>query len=383
MCSFLYNKCRYPGISTELANSVKLIKGVKKMKIAILGGGYGGTRIINTLLGYHLPKEVELILIDRTPYHSFKTEFYALAAGTVSDKDVRSPFPKHDQLRIVIDEILSVDPNKNTINLRGNDPVVYDYLVVGLGCEDHYHGTEGAKEFTHSIQTISKSRRTFEALNNIKGYGTATIVGAGLSGVELVAELRESRPDLNIQLLDRGDTILRPFHRKVQQHATKWLESHDIKIIHNSHVDYVEKGAVCNNGVCLLSDSIVWTAGVRPNRIVRSMPFTKDKQERIVIDEYHRVPSHPNVFVVGDCASLPLSPSAQLAQQQGSQIAAILFSLIKKEELKSPGDIKLKGTLASLGKVDGFAEIGKMPVTGWFARFAKSGVLWLHKRHTD
>ena len=68
-------------------------------KLVLLGAGYGNMRILLRLLTKELPADIEITLVDRTPFHSLKTEFYALAAGTVSDSVVRVALPTHDQLK--------------------------------------------------------------------------------------------------------------------------------------------------------------------------------------------------------------------------------------------------------------------------------------------
>lgn len=349
-------------------------------RVVILGGGYGGTTILNALIKKKLPKEVKITVIDRNPYHSLKTEFYALAAGTVSDKEIRYTFPEHEQVEYVYGEVEKIDVATEKILVKGEE-INYDHLIVGLGCEDHYHNVEGAEKYSHSIQTIGKSRLAALEVGNAKNNGSITVVGAGLSGIEVAAEIRQSRPDLNIRLLDRGESVLRPFDPKIQQYVEKWFAANDIDVQHHAKVDYVEEGAVCNNGICLLTDVTIWTAGVRPHRLVRELPFEKDSQERILLNEYHQVPKANNVYIVGDCASLPFSPSAQLAQHQGAQIAQVLYDILRGENPKTPGDIRLRGTLGSLGKHDGFGSIFEMPFTGLVPRIAKTGVLWMSKRH--
>src|SRR5699024_2531811 len=139
------------------------------------------------------------------PYQSVKTEFYTIAAGTAADKDVRMPFPKDERVNCVYSEIRKIDTDNQQILFEDrSEPVPYNYLVIGLGCEDNYHGIEGAAKYTESVQTFNNARHTGMAVGNLKAYGKATIVGAGLTGIEVAAEIRESRPDLNIRLLDRG-----------------------------------------------------------------------------------------------------------------------------------------------------------------------------------
>ncbi|WP_138420086.1 NAD(P)/FAD-dependent oxidoreductase [Aquibacillus sediminis] len=351
-------------------------------RLVILGGGYGGMRILQKLLETGISTDIQVTLIDRNPYHSLKTEFYTIAAGTSSDREVRVDFPVHDQVMSIFGEVNKIDTEKQEIYFHDrNESILYDYLVIGLGCEDNYHGIDGAMEYTHSVQTISKARYAGLAVSELKAYGKVTIVGAGLSGIEVASEIRESRPDLNIRLLDRGSSVLRAFDKKIQQYVEEWFANNDVEVIHRANVEYVEKDGVCNNGICYVNDVTIWTAGVRPNRLIDDLPFEKDQQGKVILNDYCQVPSHQNVYVVGDCASSTYSPSAQLAGKQGEQIGDVLSAILYDREPQKPHAIKLKGQLGSLGKSDGFGNMYKQPVTGLLPRLAKSGVLWLSKRH--
>ncbi|WP_186576001.1 NAD(P)/FAD-dependent oxidoreductase [Aquibacillus kalidii] len=351
-------------------------------RIVLLGGGYGCMKILTTLIDNQLPTDTHITLIDRNPYHSLKTEFYAIAAGTSADKDVRQVFPIHEQVDLVYGEITAIYTEQNRIEIDHSEELIpYDYLVIGLGCEDNYHGIDGAKQFTQSVQTISKARQAGHTINELKAYGKVAIVGAGLSGIEVASEIRESRPDLNVRLLDRGASVLSAFDEKVQQYVEDWFHKNDVEILHHSNVEYVEKDGVCNNGECFINDVTIWTAGVKPNHLIQTLPYEKDRQGKVIVNDYCQIPSQENVFVVGDCASSSFSPSAQLAGKQGEQIGEVLTSIVYNIEPRKPKPIKLKGSLGSLGKSDGFGNMYKQPVTGLLPRLAKSGVLWLSKRH--
>jgi len=351
-------------------------------RVVILGGGYGGLRIIEHLLTPDLPQNVFVTLVDRMPFHGLKTEYYALAAGTEPESKVRVPFPSDPRLNIKYGEVASVQLDQQRVLFTNGDTLAYDWLVIGLGCEDRYHDIPGAEEYTHSIQTMNATRNTFAALNNINPYGTVTVVGGGLSGVEIASELRESRPDLNIRLMDRGESILSPFPKKLQKYASEWFLEHDVQLISMANVKRVEPGVVYNHDEPLESDVIVWTAGIQANRVVRELPVEQDHIGRAVLNKYHQLPNHPNVFVVGDCASLPFAPSAQLAEAQGEQIAFILKKDFNGESYPDTLPmIKLKGVLGSLGKKEGFGLMGKVSLVGQMPRVMKSGVLWLYKKH--
>ncbi|WP_342744319.1 NAD(P)/FAD-dependent oxidoreductase [Bacillus alkalicellulosilyticus] len=352
-------------------------------KIVLLGGGYGGLRILQRLLTPDLPHDVEIILIEKMPYHCLKTEYYALAAGTESDLHLRVNFPKDPRLTVIYGTVESVDIHTKLVYLEDNTPVTYDTLIIGLGCEDKYHGVPGAPEHTLSIQSMSATRKTFEVLSNVKPNGVVSIVGAGLSGVELASELRESRSDLTIKLFDRGEIILSMFPRRLSNYVQNWFLDHGVDVINRSNITLVEENILYNHDKAIESDAIIWTAGIQPNKVVRDLDVAKDSQGRVIITPHHHLPTDENVFVVGDCASLPHAPSAQLAEGQGEQIVSVLKARWTNTPLPEVlPKIKLKGVLGSLGKKHGFGMMGERTLIGRVPRVLKSGVLWMYKYHS-
>lgn len=351
-------------------------------KLVLLGAGYGNMRILLRLLTKELPENIEITLVDRTPFHSMKTEFYGLAAGTMSDSEIRVPLPMHPQLKFVEGEIIEIKPDEKCVYLGNGLQVEYDELVIGLGCEDNYHDVPGAAEYTYSIQTIGKSRTTYEKLLGLGGGATVGIVGAGLSGIELASELRESRPDLRIKLFDRSPRILRDFPERLSNYVQGWFDKHDIDVVSESNITKVESTVLYNHEETIAVDAVVWTAGIRPVQSVKNMDVEKGTGGRVVLNAYHQIPGFTDVYVVGDCAALPYAPSAQVAEEQAEQIVKVLRLLWNNEPLpeKMP-EIKLKGFLGSLGKKQGFAYLADRTVTGRIARLLKSGVLWMYKWH--
>ncbi|GGF96840.1 NAD(P)/FAD-dependent oxidoreductase [Paenibacillus abyssi] len=349
-------------------------------RFVIVGGGYGGLTIAQHLLEGSIPDDTMVMLIDRMPFQGLKTEYYALAAGSVADVDLRVAFPSDPRLVITYGEVTDIDLENKLVLLQGQDPISYDWLAIGLGCTDRYHGIEGAEQYSTSIQTFSSSRETYRLLGDVKPYGQVTIVGGGLSGVEVASELRESRPDLNIRILDRGPSILSAFPDKLQGYVSSWFRDHEVEMRGHISLTRLEQGVLYDQGNPIVTDVTVWTAGIQPVSIVQRLNKPKDSQGRLIINKYHQLPDHPEVFIVGDCASLPFSPSAQAAEAQGKQIAEVMFALWNN---KTPrlGQIKLKGVLGSLGKKAGFGMMGRRAIRGYVPRVLKSGVLWMSKRH--
>lgn len=347
-------------------------------KIVCLGGGYGNLRIIQKMLP-KLPKDCSITLVDRNPYQGVKTEYYALAAGTKSEKEVRVQFPKNDSVNLVYGEVTGINLNKKTVSLE-DGKINYDYLVIGLGCIDKYHNVPGAKENTYSIQTLNYSRETFKAVGALSPNASVGIVGAGLSGIEIASELREARNDLNIKLFDRGDRILPMYPPRLSNYVKKWFVDNDVEIIPYSNIVKVEADKVYNNEEAIDLNICIWTAGVQPVEVVRNLPVEFGVGGRVVLNQYHQIPDYEDAFVVGDCAALEHAPSAQVAESQGEQIADVLQMFLQGESLpEEMPEIKLKGVLGSLGSKEGFAYLKERTVTGRIARMLKSGVLWMYK----
>ncbi|MGG6310160.1 NAD(P)/FAD-dependent oxidoreductase [Paenibacillus macerans] len=349
-------------------------------QFVVLGGGYGGTAVIHELFKGYIPSDVQIVLVDRMPFQSLKTEYYALAAGTASDHELRVPYPTYPGLNMKYGEVAALDLERRLVLFEEGDPLEYDQLVIALGCTDNYHHIPGAGEHSCSIQSFAAVRETYMRLNNARPYAKINIVGGGLSGVELAAELRESRPDLNIAIVDRGSRLLSAFPPKVSGYVAKWFHEHDIETLSHISIGALESGVIRHEQGEIASDVTVWTAGIRPASLVQAMDVAKDRQGRVLLNEYYQIPEYPEVFVCGDCASLPFSPSAQAAEGQGHHIGQVAAALWRGEPPRLQ-PIKLKGTLGSLGKKAGFGLMGRTQVTGRVPRLLKSGVLWMSKHH--
>lgn len=350
-------------------------------KLLILGGGYGNMRIMQHLFSGKLPEDVHITLIDREPYHCMKTEYYALAAGTIPDQHVRVAFPEHPQLTILNYEIIGIDPDKKIVTCLDREPLTYDHLIIGLGCEDKYHSIPGAKEHTLSIQSIRAVRETAQTLQCLPTNSTVSIVGGGLSGIEVASDLRESRKDIRIQLFDRGERILSPFPERLSHYVQQWFTENGVEIVNCSNITKVEPGLLYNKDEPVKTDAVVWTAGIQAHQLVQALDTEKDRTGRAVVTQHHNLPNHSNVFIVGDCSSSEHAPSAQVAEAQGDQIVEVLRAQWSDQPLPDLPPIKLKGVLGSLGKKKGFAMLMGKPMTGRVARLLKSGLLWVYRYH--
>lgn len=139
-------------------------------RLVLLGGGYGNMRILLRLLPNNFPQDTKITLVDRTPFHSLKTEFYALAAGTTTDKNVRVNFPENERLETVYGEITKIDRKEKKVILEDGQFIPYDDLVIGLGCEDDYHGVLEQKK---TVIVYKQLRNHVQPLKSFVDYHQA------------------------------------------------------------------------------------------------------------------------------------------------------------------------------------------------------------------
>lgn len=349
--------------------------------MVVLGGGYGGMLLLRTILE-RLPDDVRITLVDRLPKSPLKTEFYSIAAGTAALKEVTVPFPVHPRLTVLYDEVLKIDSGVKRIHLRENDPLVYDTLVVALGCVDRYHGIAGADEYSHSLQSLKKAQMTGQAILTLDAYRSVVLIGAGLTGIELAAGLRETRHDLNIMIIDRNDLVLNGFSDKMRRYVERWLTKHDVRILHRFSTREVLPDRLVYDGGELPYDRLVWTAGIEANPLVRALPCKVDSIGRAVVNEFQQLPDDPSVYVIGDCAASELPPTAQLAEFHGEYAAEVLLAQWNGETPRRRS-FQDKGMLGSLGSGTGFGQVRGVDLSGRIPRLLKSGVLWSYKKHVE
>ncbi len=351
-------------------------------QLVIIGGGYAGMYFLRTTLEM-IPSDVEITLVDRLPKSPLKTEFYSIAAGTSSLKEVTLPFPIHPQLTVVYDEVIGIDQGKKQLTLRETDALPYDTLIVALGCVDRFHHIKGAEEYSLSLQSLKRAQITGHEILTLDAYRSVVLIGAGLTGVELAAELRETRHDLNITLIDRNDLVLNGFSDKLRQYVETWLVSHDIQSLHGIKTREIFPDHLEHQEGEVPYDKLVWTAGIQANPFVQCIEYAEfDSVGRVIVDEEQSIPGDSSIYVIGDCAASDHPPTAQLAEFHGEYVGQVLLAKWRNQQV-TKRTFSAKGTLGSLGRGSGFGTLKGVDMAGKIPRMLKSGVLWSYKKHVE
>ncbi len=136
-----------------------------------------------------------------------------------------------------------------------------------------------------------------------------------------------------------------------------------------------------SDGDSFRTDTIVWTAGVKPSPMLDSTDLPRDERGRVTCLPTLQVVDGDRVldgaWSAGDCAAVPdltkepgafCSPSAQHAVRQAQRMADNIVAVIRGQE---PVEYKHKhaGSVASLGLYKGVAQVYGIKMTGFPAWF--------------
>ncbi|MBE3595700.1 MAG: NAD(P)/FAD-dependent oxidoreductase [Hydrogenibacillus sp.] len=371
-------------------------------KIVILGAGYGGLMTATSLVRTLEYNEADVWLVNKHDYHYVTTHLHEPAAGTAKDDKVRIPLKDvldFDRIHFRQGTVSAFDPQAQTVTLSDGEVLTYDYLVVALGSEPETFGIEGLREHAFSIRSLNSVRiirehieymfSRYHAEGGNPAYTTIVVGGAGFTGVEFVTELAERLPALcrmydvpkdavRLVSIEAAPTVLPGFDPALVQYAEAKLKEKGIEVHTNTPIKAcTEDGVVLGDGQEIRSKTVVWTGGVRGNRVVEQSGL-ETVRGRVKVDAYLRAPGYENVFVVGDASVVfkedgrPYPPTAQLAVQQGKACAYNLAALVRGMPLR-PFKPELLGTLASLGKWEGIGIVGKRRLYGIWASLLKRG----------
>ena len=173
------------------------------------------------------------------------------------------------------------------------------------------------------------------------------IIGGGLVGVELLGELTAfvdgitplykhvTRDEVRFLLLQGGDRIMPEIDPTLAEYGARVLaRRRGVDLRTNTRVRAIEPGKVHLPDETIAADTIVLAAGIVPNPVVAGLPVEKDKRGHIVVEPTMRCRSHPEVWALGDCASIPGpdgKPYPNLAQhalREAKVLAGNIFGVL-------------------------------------------------------
>jgi len=182
-----------------------------------------------------------------------------------------------------------------------------------------------------------------------------------------------------IVLVDMAPRVLPPFSEGLSQAAKQRLEKLGVEVQLGHSVDQIDADGIVVAGERIVSKTVIWTAGVAPSPAGKWLKVETDRAGRVRVQKDLTVPGHPEIFVVGDTASLdqngkPLPGVAQVAMQQGRYAGKLIHSRLVGNAAPGPFSYFDKGSMAVVGKGFAVLQSGKVHVSGFPAWLAWAAV---------
>ena len=350
------------------------------IKILILGGGFGGIRCALDLerkFAMSLSKnEAEITLIDRNSYHLFTPAIYEVASAYGIKKDAFAVqlkktvcIPYADiftgkKINFLAGEIVDVNLISKRVMTRGGRVLEYDHLVIGLGSEVYDYNIPGVTEYAYQFKNLSDAlliNQKLEELSEQFVGGQRTepfsfiICGGGFTGVELAAELGccsgaiKQKCKLKgrcstISLFEAGPKILPAITEKERKIVKQRLTKLGVIIMENAIIEEVSSNSVkLKNGQKVEGDLVIWTAGIRANRMlagIDGLPLSANG--KIIVESNLVVKGFDNVYGIGDSIEF-IDPENQrqipglayIAIDEGKIAAKNIYNRVYKKKLQS------------------------------------------------
>jgi len=371
-------------------------------KVIIVGGGFAGLAAAKALR--KTPAKVDLI--DRTNHHLFQPLLYQVATSVLTPSQIATPIRSilRNQMNttVILGEVSGVDKDQKCVIVsdadRKNVPIAYDYLILATGASHSYFGHNEFAEHAPGLKSLADAEaarnkilqafETAEAEEDVARHRdllTFILVGAGPTGVEMAGALaifvrstlksdfrRVNPASARIVLVDMAPRVLGPFSESLSKAARQRLEKLGVEVRLGHSVDQIDGDGIVVGGERIASKTVIWTAGVAPSPAGKWLNAETDRAGRVRIEKDLTVPGHPEIFVVGDTASLdqngkPLGGVAQVAMQQGRYAGKLIHNRIVGNPPPGPFSYFDKGSLAVVGKGFAVLQSGKVQISGFLA----------------
>jgi NADH dehydrogenase len=370
-------------------------------RVVIVGGGFGGLYAARQFRR----QTVSVTIVDRRNHHVFQPLLYQVATAGLSPGDIASPIRwilrRQRNVEVILGDVERIHTDRKQVHLVDGADIPYDFLIVAAGATHAYFGHDDWRPYAPGLKTLEDAldirRRVLLAFERAEREPEAAdreanltfvIVGGGPTGVELAGALAEIAThalahdfrhidprSAKIMLLEAGPTVLASFPARLGAAARRDLERLGVEVRTGTMVtrvgpDFVEAGALR-----IAAKTVLWAAGVAASPLGRSLGVPLDRAGRVLVNPDLTIPGRPDVFAIGDLASLagtdgrPLPGVAQVAMQMGSHAARNIQRAIDGRPLRA-FEYHDYGNMATIGRASAVADLGGLQLKGligWLA----------------
>jgi NADH:ubiquinone reductase (H+-translocating) len=358
--------------------------------VVIVGAGFGGLSAATKLA----KTPVLVTLIDRRNHHLFQPLLYQVATAGLSPNQIATPIRtivRHQRnTDVLLDEVTGLDVARKEV-LLATRRIAYDYLVISTGAQHAYFGHDQWETFAPGLKSLDDAidhrKRILLAFERAEleedpvermRLMTFVVIGGGATGVELagsIAELahkalamdfRHINPkSVRVVLIEAGPRLLPAFADMLSETARQSLERLGAEVRLNATVTDIDAEGVALCGDRIESRTVLWAAGVASSPVAVWTGAGADRAGRTIVGPDLALPGHPEVFVIGDCASAadesgkPLPGVAPVAKQQGAYVADVIRRDLLGDRARAPFRYRDAGMMATIGRKSAVADFGR------------------------
>jgi NADH dehydrogenase len=341
-------------------------------EVVVIGAGYAGTGAIQRL-ERERTADVSLTWISDTDHHLVLHESHRVIRDPAVQEDVAIPVEEltADDTQFIEGRVTGIDADDQTIHLKNERDVEYDYAVVAIGSQTAFFGIPGLGEHSLTLKSLDDALTIHDevmaAARDATPDDPATVVvgGAGLSGIQSTGEIAELRDEHNapidIHLVEGLDNVFPPGEPELQDKLHRMLEARDIEIhtgefIGEADADtvYIGEDDDGNYATTLDYDVLLWTGGITGQDALTDCDLETDERSHRIQASATFETSDDRVFAIGDTAMIDqpgdqdAPPTAQAAWQAAEVAAQNVVRRVQDEPLEE-WTHKDKGTLISVG----------------------------------
>jgi NADH dehydrogenase FAD-containing subunit len=370
--------------------------------VVIVGGGFGGLAAAKALRR----APINVLVIDRSNHHVFQPLLYQVATSVLAPGQIASPIrgllADQKNASVMLGTVTGIDPVAQHVIVDADDKkeiqVAYDYLVLATGATHSYFGHDEFAHFAPGLKSLADAEslrnHILTAFENAeieedperrKALMTFIMVGAGPTGVEMASAIavmvrttlhknfrRIDPKSAHIVLVDMGKRPLGTFAEELSETARQRLLQLGVDVRLGKAVQSIDADGAVVGDERIPSRTVIWTAGVAPSPAGKWLGCEVDRTGRVRIRQDLTVQDHPEIFVIGDTASLdqdgrPLPGVAQVAMQQGRYAAKSISRQVTQKPQRPPFRYFDKGNLAVVGKNFAVLQSGRITMSGFFA----------------